>query len=71
MVDRSNSERPRGFGDGQTDRRMDICYSRVAFATENNISTHGSNPPPPLLELLGDEVGAPPSPPSSPILFTK
>ena len=34
MVDRSNSERLRGFGDRQTDRWMDICYFRVAFATE-------------------------------------
>ena len=24
----------RGFGDRQTDRQMDICNSRVAFATE-------------------------------------
>ena len=30
MVDRSDSERLRGF----CDRRTDICNSRVAFATE-------------------------------------
>ena len=39
MVDRSNSERLRGFcdrqTDGQTDPQTDICNSRVAFATEN------------------------------------
>ena len=38
MVDRSNSERLRGFCDRQTDRQMDIrtdiCDCRVAFATE-------------------------------------
>jgi len=43
MVDRSNSERLRGFGDRLmdrlTNRQMDICYSRVAFATENDLST--------------------------------
>ena len=26
----------RGFCDGWTDRQMDICDSRVAFATEND-----------------------------------
>ena len=35
MIDRSNSEWLRGFGDRQTNRLMDICDSRVAFATEN------------------------------------
>ena len=35
MVDRSNCERLRGFGDRQTDRQTDICYSRVTVATEN------------------------------------
>ena len=35
MVNRSNSERLRGFGNGLTDRQTDICYSKVAFATEN------------------------------------
>ena len=35
MADRSNSERLRGFDNIQTDRRTDICDSRVAFATEN------------------------------------
>ena len=34
MVDRSNSERLRGFCDRQTDRWTDICYSRVTFTTE-------------------------------------
>ena len=34
MADRHDSERLRGFGDRQTD----ICYSRVAFATENGLS---------------------------------
>ena len=29
------SERLRGFCDRQTDRQMDICNCRVAFATEN------------------------------------
>jgi len=37
MVNRSDSERLRGFCDRQTDRRMDICDSRVAVATENSI----------------------------------
>ena len=41
MVDRSYSERLRGFcdrlTDGLTDRQTDICDSRVAFATENMI----------------------------------
>ena len=32
--DMHNFERLRGFGDRQTDRQMDICDSRVAFATE-------------------------------------
>ena len=45
MVDRSDSERLRGFCDGLMDRQTDICDSRVAFATENNIlggkPTHG------------------------------
>ena len=36
MVDRSDSERLRGFCDRQTDRQTDICDSRVAFATENS-----------------------------------
>ena len=36
MVDRSNSERLRGFGNGLTDRWTDICDCRVAFATENS-----------------------------------
>ena len=31
MADRHDSERLRGFSDGQ----MDICNSRVAFATQN------------------------------------
>ena len=39
MADRLDFERLRGFCDGQTDRltdrQTDICYSRVAFATEN------------------------------------
>ena len=39
MVDRSNSERLRGFCEEQTDRQTDgwtdICYSSVALATEN------------------------------------
>ena len=34
MVDRSNSEKLRGFCDWQTDCQMDSCNSRVAFATE-------------------------------------
>ena len=33
MVDEQNSERLRGFA-LQTDGRMDMCNSRVAFATE-------------------------------------
>jgi len=28
----------RGFADGRTDERTDICDCRVAFATENQIS---------------------------------
>ena len=28
-----------GFGDGRTDERTDICDCRVAFATENWLST--------------------------------
>ena len=36
MANRSNSERLRGFFVRQTEGRMDICDSRVAFATENN-----------------------------------
>ena len=32
IVDRSNSDRLRGF----CDRQMDICDCRVAFATEND-----------------------------------
>ena len=35
MVDRSNSERQRGFGSRWTDRQTDICDFIVAFATEN------------------------------------
>ena len=39
MVDRSNSERLRGFCDRRTDRQTDgqtdICDSTVAFAIEN------------------------------------
>ena len=27
----------RGFGDGRTNRRTDICDCRVAFATENQL----------------------------------
>ena len=34
MADRSNSERLMGFSDRQMDGHMDICNSRVAFATE-------------------------------------
>ena len=34
MVERSNSERLRGFCYGLTDVQTDICDSRVAFATE-------------------------------------
>ena len=34
MADRHDSERLRGFGDEQ----RDICYSRVALATENVLS---------------------------------
>ena len=40
MVNRSNPERLRFFFDKRNDRRMDICDSRVAFATEND-STRG------------------------------
>ena len=36
MVNRSDSERLRGFGNGLTDRRTDICDCRVAFATEKS-----------------------------------
>ena len=35
MADMHEFERLRGFGDGRTDRQMDICDCRVAFATEN------------------------------------
>ena len=42
MVDTSNSERLGGFCNRQTDGQMDICYSRVAFATENEIYTHSN-----------------------------
>ena len=35
MADRSNSERLKGFCNGQTDRWTEICNSRVAFAAEN------------------------------------
>ena len=35
MADRSNIERLRGFDNGQ----MDICDSRVAFATENDFKS--------------------------------
>ena len=34
MVNRSNYERLSGFYDRQMDGHMDICNSRVAFATE-------------------------------------
>ena len=34
MANRHDSERLRGFCDRQTDGQMDICDSRVAFATE-------------------------------------
>ena len=37
MVDRSNSERLRGFCNGLTDRQTDICNSRVAFMTEKEL----------------------------------
>ena len=37
MVNRSYSERQRGFCDRQTDGQTDICNCRVAFATENSI----------------------------------
>ena len=45
MVDRSNSERLRGFGDRQTDGRPDNCDSRVAFATENVMTVVPEDPP--------------------------
>ena len=35
IADRLDFERLRGFCDGWTDRQTDICYSRVAFVTEN------------------------------------
>jgi len=38
MVNRSNSDRLRGFCNGQTDSQTNICHSRVAFATENDPS---------------------------------
>ena len=38
LAERHNSERLRGFCDRLTDRRMDICFSRIAFATENGTS---------------------------------
>ena len=48
MVDRSDSERLRGFCNRLTDRQTDICNSRVAFATENDGSmidyVYGSEP---------------------------
>ena len=34
-LDRSDIERLKGFCDGLTDRQMDICDCRVAFANEN------------------------------------
>ena len=33
MANMHDSKRLRGFGNGQTDGQMDICNSRVAFAT--------------------------------------
>ena len=38
MADRLDFERLRGFCDRRTDRRTDICDSRVAFATEKLMS---------------------------------
>ena len=38
MANSYDSEGLQGFGDGQTDKLMDICDFRVTFATENFFS---------------------------------
>ena len=37
IADRLDSEMLRGFCDRRTDRQTDLCDSRVAFATENQL----------------------------------
>ena len=48
MANKHDSERQIGFYDGQSDRLMDICDSRVAFMTENGLKHKSS------LRLLAD-----------------
>ena len=48
MANKHDSERQIGFYDGQSDRLMDICDSRVAFVTENGLKHKSS------LRLLAD-----------------
>ena len=42
MVNRSDYERLRGFGDGLTDLQMDNFYSRAAFTSDQGL--YGNQP---------------------------